>query len=111
MHSFHFMLPPESRGGDGQVAVSVSASVSASVGLFFFFFLLLLLLFLLLNPKSMPELGRGCPSLLAEARLSLGLFVPPLIECNSGSKCRGFFLVWQLDRARLVLRGPTITSI
>jgi hypothetical protein len=39
----------------------------------------------------MPELGRGCPSLLAEARLSLGLFVPPLIECNSGSKCRGFF--------------------
>jgi hypothetical protein len=32
---------------------------------------------------------------------------PSLIKCNSGSKCRGFF-VWQLDRARLDLRGPIL---
>lgn len=33
----------------------------------------------------MPELGRGCPSLLAEARLSLGLFVR-LIQHQMGLK-------------------------
>ena len=32
---------------------------------------------------------------------------PPLIECQSA----GAFFVWQLDRARLVLGGPTITFI
>jgi hypothetical protein len=34
----------------------------------------------------------------------------PLNKYNSGSKHRGF-LVWQLERARLVLRGPIITFI
>ena len=38
------------------------------------------------------------------------MILSPLIKCNSGSKCRGFF-VRQLDRARLVLLGPTITFI
>jgi hypothetical protein len=41
---------------------------------------------------------------------SLRCTLLPLNKCNSGSKCRGFF-VWQLDRARLVLRRPAITFI
>jgi hypothetical protein len=60
------------------------------------------------------------PSLYAAVSVDVGIEVrgreellivvhfspPPLVECNSRLKCMVLF-VWQRDRARLGLRGPT----